>query len=114
MWNYEFYNFKVEFSSFFVSKVFINNSVLLLILLTMLRLFKIFGQPSLSFVRKSTGEPVEQVYEKMSKSKANGVDPLVVIEEDGVDLARMQLLIAAAPRQPLNWGHSRGTGNYNG
>ncbi|KAI6241419.1 Leucyl-tRNA synthetase [Aphelenchoides fujianensis] len=42
----------------------------------------------------------------MSKSKANGVDPLEVIDEVGVDLTRLQLLAAAAPRAHLNWGES--------
>lgn len=52
---------------------------------------------------KSTGKPVEMVYEKMSKSKANGVDPLDIIDEIGVDLTRLQLLGVSAPRANMNW-----------
>lgn len=52
---------------------------------------------------KSTGKSVELVYEKMSKSKLNGVDPLDVIKDIGVDLTRLQLLSVAAPRSSLNW-----------
>jgi leucyl-tRNA synthetase len=39
----------------------------------------------------------------MSKSKANGVDPLSVIDEIGLDLTRLQLLSSAAPRSILDW-----------
>ncbi|PAV63734.1 hypothetical protein WR25_11566 [Diploscapter pachys] len=50
------------------------------------------------------GKPVDVEYEKMSKSKNNGVDPLTVLERDGIDLARLQLLHAAGPRQVIDWG----------
>lgn len=46
------------------------------------------------------------IYEKMSKSKANGVDPLDIIDKIGVDLTRLQLLGVSAPRANLNWGES--------
>uniref|UniRef100_A0A914S7F4 leucine--tRNA ligase n=1 Tax=Parascaris equorum TaxID=6256 RepID=A0A914S7F4_PAREQ len=54
-------------------------------------------------------EPFDQllpqgVYEKMSKSKHNGVEPLLVLDRDGIDLTRLQLLSSAAPRAPVNWG----------
>lgn len=55
---------------------------------------------------KSTGKSVEMIYEKMSKSKANGVDPLDIIDKIGVDLTRLQLLGVSAPRANLNWGES--------
>ncbi|KAI6182826.1 Aminoacyl-tRNA synthetase domain containing protein [Aphelenchoides bicaudatus] len=52
---------------------------------------------------KSTGKSVEMLYEKMSKSKANGVDPLDIIDRIGVDLTRLQLLGVSAPRANMNW-----------
>lgn len=58
---------------------------------------------------KSSGKPLDMVYEKMSKSKANGVDPSEVIDKYGVDLTRLQLLAAAAPRSNLDWSE---TGRY--
>ncbi|VDK52353.1 unnamed protein product, partial [Cylicostephanus goldi] len=52
------------------------------------------------------GTELTMVYEKMSKSKGNGVDLLDVLKTNGVDMTRLQLLDSAAPRQPINWGES--------
>lgn len=51
-------------------------------------------------------EEVEVSFVKMSKSKSNGVDPEDVLQRDGIDMSRLQLLDAAAPRAPINWGES--------
>ena len=59
-----------------------------------------------TFVNAKTGDVVETVFEKMSKSKHNGVDPIEVIQQDGADLARLELLHAASPRANLDWGSS--------
>jgi leucyl-tRNA synthetase len=59
-----------------------------------------------SYVDAQTGELIESSFEKMSKSKHNGVDPIDVIQKDGVDLTRLQLLDAASPRANLDWGTS--------
>lgn len=56
------------------------------------------------FIAKADGGAVVTQYEKMSKSKHNGVDPLSVLKLKGIDLTRLQLLNEAAPREPINWG----------
>lgn len=38
-----------------------------------------------------------------------GVDPLEVLDKVGVDMARLQLLDSAAPRQAINWEESGGS-----
>ncbi|EFO21576.2 hypothetical protein LOAG_06912 [Loa loa] len=56
------------------------------------------------FIVKTDGSAVVTQFEKMSKSKHNGVDPLSVLKLKGIDLTRLQLLNEAAPREPINWG----------
>lgn len=51
----------------------------------------------------NTGEPLAVFYEKMSKSKYNGVDPLQVLEKYGADTARMFVLFKAPPEKDLEW-----------
>jgi len=50
-----------------------------------------------------TGEALQVFYEKMSKSKYNGVDPLEVMGKYGVDTARMFILFKAPPEKDLEW-----------
>jgi leucyl-tRNA synthetase len=50
-----------------------------------------------------SGEPLQTFYEKMSKSKYNGVDPAAVIERYGADTARMFILFKAPPEKDLEW-----------
>jgi len=51
----------------------------------------------------ATGDVLETFYEKMSKSKYNGVDPAVVIDKYGADTARMFILFKAPPEKDLEW-----------
>ena len=50
-----------------------------------------------------TGDELEIVYEKMSKSKHNGVAPGDVIKKYGADTARMFILFKAPPEKDLEW-----------
>ncbi|OKH28360.1 leucine--tRNA ligase [Chroogloeocystis siderophila] len=50
-----------------------------------------------------TGEPLQVFYEKMSKSKYNGIDPEEVLAKYGVDTARMFILFKAPPEKDLEW-----------
>lgn len=50
-----------------------------------------------------TGEPLQVFYEKMSKSKYNGVDPQEVLGKYGADTARMFILFKAPPEKDLEW-----------
>ncbi|MGD1903066.1 MAG: leucine--tRNA ligase [Geitlerinemataceae cyanobacterium] len=59
-----------------------------------------------------TGEALEMFYEKMSKSKLNGVDPLQVLEKYGADTARMFVLFKAPPEKDLEWDDSDVEGQY--
>ncbi|KAI8869439.1 leucyl-tRNA synthetase [Ramicandelaber brevisporus] len=52
---------------------------------------------------KSTGKPVAVSYEKMSKSKFNGVDPGMTIREHGADCSRLHMLYKAPPSDVLEW-----------
>lgn len=54
-------------------------------------------------VEKSTGKQVVVTWEKMSKSKQNGVDPADVINEYGCDATRLFILGNVAPVSHRNW-----------
>ncbi|MFN4279239.1 leucine--tRNA ligase [Thermosynechococcus sp.] len=59
-----------------------------------------------------TGEPLEVVYEKMSKSKYNGVAPGDVIQKYGADTARMFILFKAPPEKDLEWDDADVEGQF--
>lgn len=42
-------------------------------------------------------------WEKMSKSKHNGVDPEAVVEQYGIDTIRLYILFAAPPEKDILW-----------
>jgi leucyl-tRNA synthetase len=56
--------------------------------------------------------PLEVTYDKMSKSKHNGVDPGVVIDRYGADTARMFILFKAPPEKDLEWDDADVEGQY--
>ena len=55
---------------------------------------------------------LEVLFEKMSKSKYNGIDPESVIKKYGADTARMFILFKAPPEKDLEWGDSDVEGQY--
>ena len=59
-----------------------------------------------------TGEKLEAFYEKMSKSKYNGVDPLEVMAKYGADTARMFILFKAPPEKDLEWDDADVEGQF--
>ena len=61
---------------------------------------------------KETQEPVAVFYEKMSKSKYNGVDPEEVLAKYGADTARMFILFKAPPEKDLEWDDADVEGQF--
>ena len=59
-----------------------------------------------------SGEPLETFFEKMSKSKHNGVDPASVIDRYGADTARMFILFKAPPEKDLEWDDADVEGQF--
>lgn len=59
-----------------------------------------------------TGEPLQVFYEKMSKSKYNGVDPLEFMAKYGADTARMFILFKAPPEKDLEWDEADAEGQF--
>ena len=59
-----------------------------------------------------TGEALDTFFEKMSKSKYNGVDPAAVIDRYGADTARMFILFKAPPEKDLEWDDADVEGQY--
>ncbi|XP_039693471.1 leucine--tRNA ligase, mitochondrial isoform X4 [Pteropus medius] len=54
-------------------------------------------------VHAKTKEKVEVTWEKMSKSKHNGVEPEAAVELYGIDTVRLYLLFAAPPEKDILW-----------
>ena len=55
------------------------------------------------YVETSSGSEVEVDFEKMSKSKLNGIDPVDFVSEWGITLTRLFVLYAAAPFEEIHW-----------
>ncbi|EHA47433.1 leucyl-tRNA synthetase [Pyricularia oryzae 70-15] len=59
---------------------------------------------------KATGEQALVTYEKMSKSKHNGVDPTDFIAQYGADATRAHMLFQAPVSDVLNWDENKISG----
>nr|XP_033336368.1 probable leucine--tRNA ligase, mitochondrial isoform X1 [Megalopta genalis] len=64
-------------------------------------------------VEKNTYKPVIVAWEKMSKSKHNGVDPLELLNEYGIDVTRLLILADVAPTSSRHWSHDTCRGIMN-
>ncbi|XP_055635070.1 leucine--tRNA ligase, mitochondrial isoform X2 [Toxorhynchites rutilus septentrionalis] len=64
-------------------------------------------------VEKTTGAPVIALWEKMSKSKLNGVDPMLVLNQHGCDTLRLIMLGDVAPTSHRNWSEATFPGILN-
>ncbi|XP_034237398.1 probable leucine--tRNA ligase, mitochondrial [Thrips palmi] len=62
---------------------------------------------------KATGKPVVVKWDKMSKSKHNGVDPADAVGSFGVDSTRLLMLADAAPFSQRNWDPEGSKGVFN-
>ena len=60
------------------------------------------GEESMPSI-KSTGKTPDLSWEKMSKSKYNGVEPGKVVEKYGADVTRLASMFVAPPEQALEW-----------
>jgi len=58
------------------------------------------------------GDVLEVLFEKMSKSKHNGVAPADVIDRYGADTARMFILFKAPPEKDLEWDDADVEGQF--
>jgi leucyl-tRNA synthetase len=63
-------------------------------------------------VDPDTGDELVRVYEKMSKSKYNGVSPGDVIAKYGADTVRMLTLFKAPPEKDLEWDSADVEGQF--
>ena len=63
-------------------------------------------------VDPETGDLLEVFYEKMSKSKYNGVEPQEVLAKYGADTARMFILFKAPPEKDLEWDDADVEGQF--
>ncbi len=64
---------------------------------------EINGKMQTVYYEKGTDQKLSVFYEKMSKSKYNGVDPQEVLGKYGADTARMFILFKAPPEKDLEW-----------
>ncbi|BAQ63403.1 leucine--tRNA ligase [Geminocystis sp. NIES-3709] len=70
------------------------------------------GKTETVYYEKETNQKLSVFYEKMSKSKYNGVDPEVVLSKYGADTARMFILFKAPPEKDLEWQDADVEGQY--
>ena len=63
----------------------------------------VFDANELTYTIKATGKEARLSWEKMSKSKYNGVDPTHLVESHGSDVLRLAILFKAPLKNTLYW-----------
>ena len=58
---------------------------------------------SISFLENGQSIQIEPIWEKMSKSKSNGIEPQSVVDTYGADVTRLFVLFKAPPEKVLDW-----------
>ncbi|XP_073977895.1 leucyl-tRNA synthetase, mitochondrial [Rhodnius prolixus] len=66
-----------------------------------------------SLIEAETGEEVVVKWEKMSKSRYNGVEPTDVLNNYGIDTTRLLILADVAPTSQRRWSHETFAGILN-
>lgn len=88
-------------SSFSKSKLVFHNMIL-----TCKFLFYLFDCTGKKAKSRNTGEKLKMTWEKMSKSKYNGVEPGDVIDKYGIDTTRLFILFRVSPLLHREWNES--------
>lgn len=63
----------------------------------------VIKNPDGSLIEAETGKEVVVTWEKMSKSRFNGVEPADVLKKYGIDTTRLLILAAVAPTSQRQW-----------
>lgn len=64
------------------------------------------GKPQYTAIVDGKNVKLTLSYEKMSKSKYNGIDPLTVINEYGSDVTRLYIIFVGPIEQEVQWNYS--------
>ncbi|ESO03773.1 hypothetical protein HELRODRAFT_112157 [Helobdella robusta] len=63
------------------------------------------SQDNKTYIEKATNKPLKTCWEKMSKSKHNGVDPQSIMDEYGCDSTRLAILANVSPKSDRQWSN---------
>lgn len=55
------------------------------------------------YIVRASQKPAKQSWDKMSKSKFNGIDPTEIVQKFGADALRLYILFKAPPEVPIAW-----------
>ncbi|CAH8499147.1 unnamed protein product [Schistosoma margrebowiei] len=61
------------------------------------------SEKEIEYYEIETNEPVQMYWDKMSKSKLNGIDPTDVVEKYGMDTIRITMLTNVGPHRSRKW-----------